>query len=82
MVPSSRAYSRSLDELGAEGILDVGEAGVVVGGEQDVEIVGHDPLPLDVDRAVIVHLADEAAPEFDRPDGVAGTAEHAIDHTL
>ena len=60
--------ANGLDELGAQRVLDVGEAGVVVGGEQDLEIVGHDPLALDVDGAVIVHLADEAAPELDRPD--------------
>src|SRR5918994_3463346 len=69
-------------ELGAQGVLDVGEAGVIVGGEQDPEIVGHEPLALDVDGAVIVHLADETAPQLDRPDGVAGAAEHAFDHTL
>jgi hypothetical protein len=74
--------AHGLDELGAERVLDVGEPGVVVGGEQDMEIVGHDALAFDVDGAVIIHLADEAAPELDRPDGVAGTAEHAIDHTL
>ena len=53
-------------------------------GEQvDREFVGHDPAALDVDGALVVHLADEAAAELDRPDGVAGTArEHALDHTL
>ena len=60
----------------------VGKTGVVVGGEQDLEIVGHDSLALDVDGAVVVHLTDETAPELDRPDGVVRTAEHAIDHTL
>jgi len=71
-----------LNKLRAERVLDVGEAGVVVGGEQDLEIVGHDALALHVDGAVVVHLTDETAPELDRPDGVVRTAEHAIDHTL
>ena len=74
--------AHGLDELGAQRILDVGEPGVVVRGEQDLEIVGHDALALHVDGAVVVHLTDETAPELDRPDGVVRTAEHAIDHTL
>src|SRR5680860_232986 len=71
-----------LDEFGAERVFDVGEAGVIGRGEHHGEVVGNDPLTLDVDRTIVVHLPDEAATELDRTDGVARTTEHALDHTL
>src|SRR5690606_26574401 len=71
-----------LDQLGAEGGFDVGEPVMVVAGEVHHELVGHDSIAFDVDGAVVVHLADEPAAELDRANGVAGTPEHALDHTL
>ena len=72
-----------LAQLGAEGFVDVGEPGVVVGAEPEGEVVGDDPAALDVDRAVLVHLPHEAPTELDRADAaLEGAGEHALDHTL
>ena len=66
-----------------EGVVDVGEAGVVARAELEREVVGDDPAALDVDDAVVVHLPDQAAAELDRADAATGGAgEHALDHTL
>jgi hypothetical protein len=75
--------SGRLAELGDEGVLDVAEAGVVWGAEQHAEVVGHDATTLDVDRAIVVHVAHQPAPELDGTDRSARTtSEHALDHTL
>ena len=52
------------------------------GAEQHREVVGDHAAALDVDRAVVVHLADETTTELDGADRPAGTSEHALDHTL
>ena len=71
-----------LDELGLQDVVDVVEAGEVTGAEVDDEVVGHDPAALDVDRALVVHLAHDPATELDRADGGTGATEHPLDHTL
>ena len=65
-----------LAQLGAQRVLDVGEAGVVARAEVDREVVGHDAAALDVDGAVVVHLADEPATELDRADGCSRNARN------
>ena len=70
-------------QFGDEGVLDVVEAGVVDGAQHHREVVGDDATTLDVDRALVVHLAHETSAEFDGTDRALGaTKEHAIDHTL
>ena len=71
-----------LAELGAQRLLDVGEAGVVARAEVEGEHVGDDAATLDVDAAVVVHLAQQPPAELDRADGAARSAEHTLDHTL
>ena len=72
-----------LDELGLQHVGDVGEALEVLRRELDDEVVGHDPPALDVDGALVVHLAHQPATELDRADvGSRTTGEHASDHTL
>ena len=54
----------------------------VARAELDHEVVRHDPPALDVDRALVVHLAHQPAAELDGADRAARTTEHALDHTL
>ncbi len=70
------------DELGPQDVADVVEAGEVASAEVDLEVVGDHAPALDVDRALLIHLADEPATELDRPDRRTRTTEHALDHTL
>ncbi len=72
-----------LAEFGGEGGLDVAEALSITGAERDGEVVRDDAATLDVDGTVVVHLANETATKFDRPDRPTGaTREHTVDHTL
>ena len=53
------------------------------GSTLDGEVVGHDRAAPDVDRAVVVHLADQAPAELDRAQPAPEDAgEHALDHAL
>ena len=63
--------ANGFDQLGAQRVFDVCEPGVVGRREHHGEVVGDDPLALDVDRAMVVHLPDEAPAELDRTNGVA-----------
>ena len=72
-----------LTELGVERVVDLGEAGVIARAERNGEQVRHDAPTLHVDAAMIVDLAEETTPQFDRTDGGLGAAgKHALDHTL
>ena len=83
MVPLlTGVLARGLDELGLENVVDVAEAVEVALAELDHEVVRHDPPSLDVDRALVVHLAHQSAAEFDGANRAARTTEHALDHTL
>ncbi len=72
-----------LGEFSDEGVLDLVETRVIDGAQHHGVLVGNDAATLDIDRAVVVHLADETTAEFDRADRPFGTTkEHAVDHTL
>jgi hypothetical protein len=72
-----------LGQFGDQCVLDALEAGVVIGAERDGEGIGHDAPALDVDRAVVVHLPEQAPTELDGADvALEGAGEHAVDHTL
>ena len=70
-------------QLAHEGLVDLGEGGVVLGGQGEGEVVGDDGAALDVHRAVVVHLPDQASAELDGAQAAPeGAGEHALDHTL
>ena len=60
-----------LAQLGVERLVDVVERLVIAPVEHEGELVGHDPPALDVDAAIVVHLAQQPTAELDRTD--AGT---------
>ncbi|CAB4702533.1 unannotated protein [freshwater metagenome] len=51
-----------LSELGDKCLLDVSETSVIARADMQLELVGHDAATLDIDRAMVVHFADESAP--------------------
>ena len=59
-------FAGGLAQLVVERLVDVGEAGVILGAELEAEVVGHDAPALDVDAAVVVHLAEQPPAELDR----------------
>ena len=72
-----------LAQFGDECCLDVEECGVVTRADVEVELVGHDSSTLDIDGAIVIHLAHETATEFDRTDAaLTRTRKHTLDHTL
>ena len=75
-------FAGGFTQLVDQRVLDLREARVVARTEVEREGVGHDAATLDVDAAVIVHLAQETAAELDGSDGAAagGTRKHGVDH--
>src|SRR5690606_25094080 len=66
-------------QLAAEAVLHALELVEVTGGEGHDEVVGHERAAADADRAVVVHLPDEATAELDGADpALEGTWEHAL----
>ena len=57
-----------LDQFGLEHVGNLAEPLEILRRQLDDEIVGDDPPTLDVDRALIVHLAHQPPTEFDRAD--------------
>ena len=73
-------FTSGLAKLADKRLLDVGETSQVGLVESDLEVVGHNGLPLHADRAGIGHLAHEAVPNFHRSHAAAEeTSDGAVD---
>ena len=57
-----------LDELGLQHVGDLAEALEVLRRQLHDEVVGNDPATLDVDGALVVHLAHQPSTQLDRAD--------------
>ena len=62
----SGVLAGGLAQLVVQGLIDVGEAGVILAAEVKGEVVGNDAPAFDVDAAIVVHLAQETPAELDR----------------
>ena len=70
-------------QLVDERVVNAREGRDVGGAQEDGELIGNDAPAVNIDRAVLLHLADEAAAQLDRSDaGLEGACKHSIDHAL
>ena len=59
-------FAGRLAQLVVQRLVDVGEAGVIFAAELKAEVIGDDAPALDVDAAIVVHLAEKTPAELDR----------------